>query len=116
MREYGTCDCTDKFGDKNCNIVDLTETNMLSQQDLLSKCWCKQKSAHPTTCPIFFGILTVTLTAPKNLYHPIIVGFDRTRGKSIASLEDTALRAVTITTVELLTALENGYKLVRIHK
>ena len=58
----------------------------------------------------------MTLTAPKDLYHPVIVGFDRVRGKSIASLEDSSLKEVTVTTIELLTALENGYTLAKIHR
>jgi hypothetical protein len=117
MREKGTCDCTDKFGDKDCDIVDLVENDSLTHQELLNMCWCKdEKNSHTRNCPEFFGIITVTLTAPKDLYHPVIVGFDRIRGKSIASLEDTSLKEVTITTIELLTALENGYKLLKIHR
>ena len=43
MREKGTCDCTDKFGDKDCDIVDLVETDSLTHQKLLSRCWCKEE-------------------------------------------------------------------------
>ena len=64
----------------------------------------------------FFGLVTVSLTAPKNLLHPLIVAFDPERKKSIASLRADDLKNVSITTIELKEALNVGYKLVTVHR
>ena len=62
MRKTATCPCTDKWGDKLCDIIDLVGAPSWSAEDILSDVR-------------FFGIITVTLRAPKNLYHPVIVSF-----------------------------------------
>lgn len=117
MRQYGTCDCTDKRGDKDCSIVDLVGTPSWTYDEIKARCWTEQESKSGIkTRPNFFGTITVTLNAPKDLYHPVLVVKDKTRNKSVATLEDEALKEITITTIELLEALKNGYTLQRIHR
>ena len=54
MRLTATCNCTDKLGDRICKIIDYVGQNSWSAAEILKD-------------PLFFGIITVTLIAPKSL-------------------------------------------------
>lgn len=66
--------------------------------------------------PTFFGIVCATLIPPKNLYHPILVCWSEEQQKCIATLREEDHVEITTTSIEFLTALRNGYKLVQIHR
>jgi hypothetical protein len=88
------------------------------------KCLCKNKTQQYDVVrnPVdinhdsFFGIVCVTVTAPKNLFHPVLVVYDKERKKCVASLEDDKLVEIICTSVELKEALKQGYKLIQIHR
>lgn len=61
-----------------------------------------------------FGFICVTIQPPKHLYHPILVTWDEKKNKCIATLE-TIVEQV-FTTVEVQLALENGYKIIKVHR
>lgn len=64
----------------------------------------------------FFGFIMADLTPPKNLFHPVLVRYDKKKNKSVASLEkivqsenfQQGQRSV-FTSVEFQLALRNGY-------
>lgn len=62
----------------------------------------------------FFGIVCASLDPPKNMFHPVLVVYDETLGKSIASCRPIIEGC--FTSVEFITALENGYTLKKIHR
>ena len=61
----------------------------------------------------FFGIVCISYTPPKNLFHPILLTTGET-GKCLATLEPQV--GYVCTTVELKVALQNGYVLHRVHR
>jgi hypothetical protein len=61
----------------------------------------------------FFGIVCATVIPPK-MYHPVLVAFDKKLNKSVASCEKI-VKGV-FTSIEFVTALKNGYKLLVIHR
>lgn len=64
----------------------------------------------------FFGIVCVTLKAPKDLFHPVLVCMDLERNKCVASLEDKHLTELTCTSVELQAAVRKGYQIIKVHR
>lgn len=64
----------------------------------------------------FFGIVCATLIPPKDLYHPVLVCWNEDAQKCVASLRDEDHVELTTTSIEFITALQNGYKLVEIHR
>ncbi len=62
----------------------------------------------------FFGILTVDVTPPKNLYHPVLIIFDEDKKKCIATLEP--ITRGTFTSVELQKAIQMGYIITKIYR
>ena len=61
-----------------------------------------------------FGFITASLTPPKTLFHPVLVTWDETRNKCMASLEPIV--EDTFTTVEFKLALAMGYRLDKVHR
>lgn len=96
----GKCDCHDPKGDRYCDIV-------YEQQ------WTAQRILDD---PEFFGIVCVTLVPPNDLFHPVLVTWDESAFKCIASLRPEDHVEIITTSVELVTALQHGYKLVKMHR
>lgn len=65
-------------------------------------------------CMDFFGIITVDITPPKNLYHPLIQGYDHVKKKVIGSLQP--IIAETLTSVMLIEAIKVGYTVTKIYR
>lgn len=62
----------------------------------------------------FFGILLVDVTPPTNLYHPVLVIFDKEKFKCVAPL--TPIVRECFTSVELIRAIEMGYNVTKIYR
>jgi hypothetical protein len=62
----------------------------------------------------FFGICMVDVTPPKNLYHPVLIHFDKKKFKCIASLEPIIKEV--FTSVELQRAIEMGYVVTKVYR
>jgi hypothetical protein len=94
----GKCNCESKpvFGER-CRIVERTDELDINSDK-------------------FFGIVCVTLTAPKKLFHPVLVVMDHERNKCVASLEDKHLVEIVTTSVELQEAVKQGYKIIKVHR
>ncbi len=65
-------------------------------------------------CLQFFGIICVDLLPPRDLYHPLIQGYDAKRGKVIGTLEPIIKE--TITSAHLHEAIKVGYKVTKIYR
>lgn len=91
------CDCIDK--------LDFVPLDIIIRDDQLNI------NEHS-----FFGIVCVTLRAPKDLFHPVLVCMDLERSKCVASLEDNHLKEITCTSVELQTAIRKGYQIIKVHR
>lgn len=64
--------------------------------------------------PEFFGVVCVSLTPPRTNFHPTLVQYDERLNKSVASLEK--IDKGVFTSVELVEALKDGYRLDKIHR
>lgn len=62
--------------------------------------------------PAFFGFITVSLTPPTNIFHPVLVRKDEDLNKCIASLDPIV--EGTFTSVEFKVAIANGYQVDRV--
>ncbi len=62
----------------------------------------------------FFGIIMVDVTPPTDLYHPVLVYYDESKQKCIASLEP--MEKAIVTSVELNRAIEMGYTVTKIYR
>jgi hypothetical protein len=62
----------------------------------------------------FFGIITVDVTPPNNLYHPVLPYFDPIQKKCTFSLEP--LQQQTFCSVELQLAIRKGYTVTKIYR
>ena len=67
-----------------------------------------------TYCLNFFGIITVDITPPRNLYHPLIQVFDEKLKKVIGSLD--TIKKETIPSVMVVEAIKIGYKVTKIYR
>lgn len=61
-----------------------------------------------------FGIICVSMTPPKKLFHPVLVTWNAESGKRVANLEEIIEQ--TYTTVEVQKAIEKGYVLKKVHR
>jgi hypothetical protein len=64
--------------------------------------------------PEWFGIVCCTVEPPNDLYHPVLVHYDETLGKSIASCK--RIDKGVFTSIEFQKALEMGYRIVTLHR
>lgn len=64
--------------------------------------------------PRWFGIVCCSIDPPKDLYHPVLVHYDETLGKSIASCK--RIEKGVFTSIEFQKALEMGYKIIKLHR
>lgn len=64
--------------------------------------------------PEWFGIVCCTIDPPKDLYHPVLVHFDETLGKSVASCN--LIEKGVFTSIEFQRALQMGYKIIKLHR
>jgi len=62
----------------------------------------------------FFGILTVDITPPTDLYHPLVQGYDKIKNKVIGSLEP--IKRETLPSVIVKEAVKHGYKVTKIYR
>jgi len=61
-----------------------------------------------------FGIATVSLIPPTNLFHPVLVIWDEFTGKRISTLEPIIEQ--TFTMIEIQLALSKGYVITKVHR
>lgn len=92
-----------KRGDRFLKIKDMVTQSQWTSERILSD-------------DSFFGIVCATLIPPKDLYHPILVCWSEEQQKCVATLRDEDHIEITTTSVEFITALKHGYKLVQIHR
>jgi len=62
----------------------------------------------------FFGILTVDIIPPTDLYHPLIQGFDRVKKKVIGTLEP--IYNETLPSIMVQEAIRHGYVVTKIYR
>lgn len=98
------CGCTDKYGDKRCNIKDWIGSDEPTGDFIQS-----DPEKH-------FGIWCITWECPKNLFHPVLVSYNADSLKCIASLDDKDYIEHCSTSPEVIRALECGYKIKRVHR
>lgn len=93
------CNCARPLEDRFCKIVhperQWTETEIINDSK-------------------FFGIICATVDPPKDMYHPVLVAFDQKLNKSVAACERIVEGC--FTSIEFVTALKNGYKIIEIHR
>lgn len=65
-------------------------------------------------CLNFFGIITVDITPPKNLYHPLIQPYNQKLKKVIGTLEE--IKMETMPSVILVEAIKIGYTVTKIYR
>jgi DNA polymerase type B, organellar and viral len=73
-----------------------------------------QPSLEYMTDPATFGIATVTMIPPTNLFHPVLVVWDENSGRRVGTLEPIIEQ--TFTLVEIQLAISKRYKLVKVHR
>lgn len=102
----GKCDCVRAYriteNDKRSNVKNMVGKALPSVDMMLND--------------EFFGIVTVTVECPKDLYFPVFTLFDEEKNKSIQSLLDDKHVEITVTTEELKEAIRCGYRVVHIHR
>lgn len=62
----------------------------------------------------FFGILTVDVTPPRNLYHPLIQDYDKAANRVVGTLEP--IKEITLPCVTLKEAIKYGYIVTKIYR
>ncbi len=62
----------------------------------------------------WFGIVCASVNPPKNLFHPVLVHYDKELNKSVASCEP--IKEGVFTSIEFKKALQMGYELVTLHR
>lgn len=94
------CDClrTEKFADRLIEVEEIREQPSLEYM-----------SDYNT-----FGIATVSMIPPTNLFHPVLVVWNETTGKRASTLEPIIEQ--TFTTVEIQRAISVGYQLTKVHR
>jgi len=63
----------------------------------------------------WFGIVCVTLIPPEKMLHPVLVSYNETSKKCVATLSPEDHVEIFIGTASLFTCLANGYKLETVH-
>lgn len=79
-------------------------------------CYDQQPTESEMMADDFFGPLSVTLIAPKNLYHPAIIVYIEELKKCIPSLRDEDLKKISVLSEVLKVAILVGYKVVKVHR
>ena len=97
----------------HCILADRGDRFLKIENCLDRPQWTKQEILEN---PAFFGIVCATVIPPKDLYHPVLVAWNEEAQKCVASLRDEDHIELTTTSIELVTALKNGYELVKIHR
>ena len=97
---------------------DMVGTTALCQQYFREDCNVSNKQPTMQRLKTFFGFIMCDVVPPKDLFHPVLVRFDRERKKCVASLEPLMNDASKVhvhgqrhvfTSVEFQVALEQGY-------
>lgn len=100
---------------KNC-----TESLERKMQQMVERVNCKLKIVRVEVddieayCREFTGIITVDITPPTNLYHPLIQEWDNARNKVVGSLEP--IKETTIPCIILKRAMDVGYIVTKIYR
>lgn len=94
------CGCSrrEKFADRLCDVEEIFE----------------QPSREYMQDYNTFGIATVSMTPPKNLFHPVLQVMDPLSGKRISSLDPIIEQ--TFTMLEIQRALSKGYEIDKVHR
>lgn len=103
---YAKNTCTDSYDEKIANHLKFRQRKI----DVIE---VKVTDLHDY-CLSFFGIITVDITPPRDLYHPLIQGYDRKQMKVIGSLEPIIQE--TIPSVILIEAIKIGYTVTKIYR
>lgn len=98
-----SCDCplTARWKDTQKVVRIVYETEQPTVDDILND-------------PSFNGFVIATVDPPKNMLHPVLVHYDEKENKCNATCE--RLVEQTFTSCEFKVALQNGYKLERVHR
>lgn len=97
---HKTCDCTieEKRACRD-KLLDIVEHGVQpTPQELLN----------------YFGFICISMIPNKELYHPVLVSWDDTQNKCVASLEN--IEEGYFTTEEVKVAIELGYQVVKVHR
>ncbi len=94
-------------------------TLIMKKDKLDARLTVKQYSSEPKVEQIladesFFGIVCATMQPPDNLFHPVLVHYDHDMKKCVGSLNK--IEQGVFTSVEFVTALKHGYKLIQLHR
>ncbi len=95
----GACKCGKPYRDERINMR-LSLSVQPSREEMMSR--------------EFFGIVCASVTPPKDLYHPVLVQYDESAGKCIASCDP--ISEGVFTSVELQRAIERGYTIDKIYR
>jgi hypothetical protein len=93
----------------NCSRFSKRADRMIDVEEIETQPTVEYMSDYST-----FGIATVSLEPPKNLFHPVLVVWNETSGKRCGSLETIVEK--TFTMIEIQRALSKGYKLLKVHR
>lgn len=107
--------CRFCYASPNCshNLEQKLEIENKHRQNKLKIEFVRAENLHEY-CMNFFGIITVDIIPPKNLYHPLIQGYDHIKKKVIGSLEP--IKRETLTSVMLVEAIKIGYVVTKIYR
>jgi hypothetical protein len=106
--------CKICYAQRNCNhTVEFRKQQIRDTRHKLKVSIVSPPDLHEY-CLNFFGIICVDITPPKNLYHPLIQGYDEKRMKVIGSLEP--ITKETITSAHLHEAIKVGYTVTKIYR
>ena len=102
QNNWSRCDCRvehrfiDPLVNVNTTEIRFTEQKLIDMADEMFGIWC------------------VSLSPPKNLYHPVLCVYNSRTKKRVATLED--IHEGVFTSVEVVKALKVGYKLIQVHR
>lgn len=97
------CDCKAFIKDSPKNFVNTRNLTMSSLQPAVFEIYS------------WFGIVCVTLSPPKNLLHPVLILWDESMKKCVATLEDSAHVEIVIGTNSLHQCIKAGYQVLKVH-
>lgn len=100
--------------DNNWTPCDCSRSSKIADRKIIVNEHSEQPTMDYLMSEEFFGIACVTINPPKNLFHPVLVVWDKTSFKRVATLENIV--EGTFTSVEIQVALNKGYKLIKVHR
>ncbi len=94
----------------DCGPIDRVKIYKCKIQERISE----QPSVEEILSDDFFGIIFCDVKCPRKLYHPVLVTYDETTKKCIASLDDKFGEA--FTSIEIKKAIQKGYEIVKVYR